>query len=75
MTLDVSDRALILAPQGRDAMVAAAMLSEAGMRGDVIRDLEELVAELQAGAGFSVVTEEATGSTHSRNGRISPSSS
>ena len=59
MTLDVSDRALILAPQGRDAMVAAAMLSEAGMRGDVIRDLEELVAELQAGAGFSVVTEEA----------------
>src|SRR5690349_14407506 len=59
MTLDVSDRALILAPQGRDAMVAAAMLSEAGMRGDVVRDLEELVAELQAGAGFSVVTEEA----------------
>ena len=59
MTSDVSERALVLAPQGRDAMVAASMLAEAGMRGDVVGDLQELVAELQTGAGFSVVTEEA----------------
>ena len=40
-------------------MVAASMLGEAGMRGDVVRDLAELVAELETGAGLSVVTEEA----------------
>ena len=59
MTPSLSERALILAPQGRDAEVAAGMLREAQLRGDVIPDVTVLVAELNAGAGFAVVTEEA----------------
>ena len=59
MTADVSERALILAPQGRDALVAASMLGEAGMPSEIIANLSELVEELTAGAGFSIVTEEA----------------
>lgn len=55
----LSERALILAPQGRDAAVARAMLEEAGMRAAIIQDVRELVAQLVAGAGFSLVTEEA----------------
>jgi PAS domain S-box-containing protein len=50
---------LILAPQGRDAFVAQAMLAEAGMGSAVVSDLLQLVAELESGAGFAVVTEEA----------------
>jgi signal transduction histidine kinase/CheY-like chemotaxis protein len=56
---NLSERVLILAPQGRDAFVAAAMLSEAGLRSDIVGDLGTFVAELKAGAGLAVVTEEA----------------
>jgi signal transduction histidine kinase len=60
---DVSERALILAPQGRDAFVARDMLVEADVPGDVVYGLIGLVTELRVGAGFAVVTEEAlTGS-------------
>ncbi len=59
MIPEISERGLILAPQGRDAMVAAAMLSEAHLRTDIVADLDELISELDAGAGFAVVTEEA----------------
>jgi len=55
----LSERALVLAPQGRDAAVACAMLREAGLRGHVCASLATLVAELVAGAGFALVTEEA----------------
>jgi len=55
----LSERALVLAPQGRDAAVACAMLEEAGMRGQICSGLAELVRELAAGAGFALVTEEA----------------
>src|SRR4051812_10392675 len=59
MIPEISERGLILAPQGRDAMVAAAMLREAHLRTHIVADLDELVTELNAGAGFAVVTEEA----------------
>ena len=59
MKPDVSKRGLILAPQGRDASVARAMLVEAGLPGDIIENLFEFVEALKAGAGFAVVTEEA----------------
>lgn len=59
MTIGISERALILAPQGRDGLVAREMLGEAGLRADVIRDLSHLVTELRTGAGLAVVTEEA----------------
>ena len=59
MKRELSERALILAPQGRDAIVAASMLGEAGLRSRIVADLGELIRELSAGAGFAVVTEEA----------------
>jgi signal transduction histidine kinase/CheY-like chemotaxis protein len=61
MRFEASERGLILAPQGRDAMVAAAMLREADVHADVVEDVGELVSGLNAGAGFAIVTEEALG--------------
>ena len=58
MTIEVSERALILAPQGRDALVARAMLAEAGLEGAIVGGLVALVEQLRTGAGFAVVTEE-----------------
>ena len=54
-----AQRAIVLAPLGRDAGIAAAMLGEAGIDATVAPDLPTLVAELRAGAGFALVTEEA----------------
>ena len=61
--MQLSERALILAPQGRDALVARDMLGEAGIPGDVVSDIASLVDELTHGAGFGVVTEEALAGT------------
>jgi len=58
----LSERALILAPQGRDAAVALAMLAEAGLHGVIAPSLRGLVALLSEGAGFALVTEEALAS-------------
>jgi len=55
----LSERALILAPAGRDASVAAAMLGEAGIAGISCNDANGLVDGLEAGAGFALVTEQA----------------
>jgi signal transduction histidine kinase len=55
----LSERALILAPLGRDAEIAAAMLGEAGIRATECSGLPDLVSNLVAGAGLAVVTEEA----------------
>jgi len=54
----LSERALILAPQGRDAVVARAMLQEAGLRAVIINGVNHLVDEIDAGAGFALLTEE-----------------
>ena len=63
MSGDVSERALILAPNGRDAIVAREMLVEAGIRGDVVGGVTEFVNALGAGAGCGVITEEALAAT------------
>jgi signal transduction histidine kinase/ActR/RegA family two-component response regulator len=55
----VAERAIILAPQGRDGAVARGMLVEAGLRGDIVHDVPQFVTLLNDGAGFAVVTEEA----------------
>jgi len=55
----LSERGLILAPQGRDAIVAREMLAESDLASEVVSDIETLVAGLTEGAGFAVVTEEA----------------
>jgi len=66
MRSDKSERALLLAPHGRDAFVALDMLAEAGLEGDIVGDVEQLVDRLARGAGLAVVTEEAIsgGSLH-----------
>ncbi|WP_085808909.1 ATP-binding protein [Sphingomonas sp. TZW2008] len=58
----VSERALVLAPRGRDAAVATAMLREAQITATVCHNLPALIAALNAGAAFVVVTEEAIAS-------------
>jgi PAS domain S-box-containing protein len=54
-----SERALILAPHGRDAQVAAAILSEGGYSSEIATDLPALRAELEAGAGCVITTDYA----------------
>ena len=49
---------LILAPQGRDAFVAARILAEAGLVPDICDNLPNLLRELVLGAGLAVFTEE-----------------
>ncbi|MGE5166951.1 MAG: response regulator [Sphingobacteriales bacterium] len=55
---NLSERALILAPQGRDAFVAARILGEASLVSELCDDLSKLLRELTLGAGLAVVTEE-----------------
>ncbi|HEX3429501.1 MAG TPA: response regulator [Rhizomicrobium sp.] len=52
-------RALILAPRGRDAAVASQILRDAGVDRDICRDLPHLMEQLRQGADIAVVTEEA----------------
>jgi PAS domain S-box-containing protein len=61
-----SERALILAPHGRDAAVGAGMLGETGIPCTICDDILALIRELESGAGFAVVTEEALISTNLR---------
>jgi signal transduction histidine kinase len=58
----LSERAVVLAPQGRDAVVACAMLGEADISCEIAPGLPAFVALLSAGAGFGLVTEEALAS-------------
>ena len=55
----VSERGLVLAPRGRDSALATAMLQEAGLEATACPSLPGLIGELDHGAGFVVVTEEA----------------
>jgi PAS domain S-box-containing protein len=59
----VSERALVLAPRGRDAMLAAGMLQESGIEAAPCGSLPDLVRRLDEGAGFVLVTEEALATT------------
>ena len=54
-----AETALILAPVGRDAAIAAEMLREANIPCVICPDLECVVRELDNGVGFVLVTEEA----------------
>ena len=55
---NLSERALVLAPQGRDAFVAARIMREAGLVAEISDDLPGLLRELPLGAGLAVLTEE-----------------
>jgi signal transduction histidine kinase len=60
------ERALILAPRGRDAIVAKGILREAFIHADICIDLPELMQEIARGADIAVVTEEAFHGVDSR---------
>ncbi|WP_326914938.1 response regulator [Sphingopyxis chilensis] len=53
-----SERAVILAPRGRDAEIAKAMLREAGIDSDIAASLPDFIERLRRGAGFGIVTDE-----------------
>jgi signal transduction histidine kinase len=55
-----AERTLILAPRGRDALVAKGILHDAKLRCDICVQLSELVQELDHGADCAIVTEEST---------------
>nr|WP_223507358.1 response regulator [Pseudomonas sp. GL-RE-29] len=54
-----SERAIILAPQGRDSQVALMLLNEAGVDGIISSDLPKLCRELEEGAGLLLIAAEA----------------
>ncbi len=54
-----SERAVILAPTGRDAAVATALIQEAGFYANIAGDLAALIQEIEAGAGLAVIADEA----------------
>jgi PAS domain S-box-containing protein len=54
-----SERAVILAPIGRDASVAAALIREAGYYANICDDLAALMHEIEGGAGLAVIADEA----------------
>ncbi|KQX51414.1 two-component system sensor histidine kinase/response regulator [Ensifer sp. Root954] len=58
--------ALIHAPLGRDAQIAAALLSEAGIRPKIGRDVAAFISALDEDIAFAVVTEEALSSADLR---------
>jgi len=58
----LSERALILAPRGRDAIIARNMLAEGGIDAAPCEDLTALIRELNKGAAFVLITEEAVAS-------------
>jgi signal transduction histidine kinase/CheY-like chemotaxis protein len=54
-----SERAVILAPIGRDAAVAAGLIKEAGFYANIAADLDALVHDIERGAGLAVIADEA----------------
>lgn len=54
-----SERAIVLAPTGRDSHVAMAILREAGFVAEVCGDLPGLATEIAKGAGLAIIADEA----------------
>jgi PAS domain S-box-containing protein len=50
---------VVLAPTGRDASVAAALIREAGYYANVCGDLAAMMHEIEGGAGLAVIADEA----------------
>ncbi|WP_455825238.1 ATP-binding protein [Pseudomonas graminis] len=55
----VYERAIVLAPMGRDGSLALMMLNEAGYSGIIANNLAMLCEELQHGAGLLIIAAEA----------------
>jgi PAS domain S-box-containing protein len=54
-----SERALILAPSGRDGVVAATLLRNAGRSAEIRGSIDSLLAGLDEGAGLAIIATEA----------------
>ncbi|GAB2178620.1 ATP-binding protein [Dongia sp. agr-C8] len=54
-----SERALVLAPQGRDAQVAVMVLRDAGFPAEICTGVQALCDEMEKGAGLAVITDQA----------------
>ena len=63
---NIERRALILAPAGRDAAVAVALLQEAGLHAASCQNVAFLADAIQEGCGLVIVTEEALRSADPR---------
>lgn len=55
----LSERVVILAPQGRDAWVAQGLLADAHVKSKAVAGLSALIQELQSGAAAVLLAEEA----------------
>ncbi|MFW0754281.1 ATP-binding protein [Pseudomonas sp. H11T01] len=55
----IYERAIILAPLGRDGQLALMMLNEGGFSGVAVQDLNQLCTELDQGAGLLIIAAEA----------------
>ncbi|AZE55404.1 Sensory box histidine kinase/response regulator [Pseudomonas synxantha] len=55
----VSERAIVLAPMGRDGSLALMMLNEAGYSGMVVSNLGALCEAMEQGAGMLIIAAEA----------------
>lgn len=55
----VSERAIVLAPMGRDGTLALMMLNEAGYSGVIASNLKALCEALEQGAGLLIIAAEA----------------
>lgn len=66
MTISASsqERALILAPRGRDAIVASGILREVHIHSEICREFGELMEEMERGAEMAILTEESLKSGH-----------
>ena len=62
----LSERAIILAQNGRDTQIAALILKEAGFPAEVRADLPGLCEELYRGAGLAIIANEAIDSADLR---------
>jgi len=55
----LSERAIILAPHGRDSQIALMILQEAGFPAIITHDLGGMCRELISGAGLAIIADEA----------------
>jgi DNA-binding NtrC family response regulator len=55
----MEERVLVLAPRGRDAIIASNLLAKGGLQAEICENLKTLVDQLMDGAGAVVITEEA----------------
>lgn len=57
--MSTSERALILAPQGRDGLLAASLLEKMGQEARRCADFDSLLVSLDEGAGMAIIAIEA----------------